>query len=218
MIDEEKIAQVTKQMFEDSKAERPQTATSQPVDVYQNKRNNRYENSWKAQSFGSPSTLNSVARDMADSISSNYNLAVNQFNHLQEYNMQEDAQTMADNYMEQDFIPVVMGLVDQYGADSILKNQRVLDILDEKALTGNGDGTGYTASFIKTMAPEVQGTVASVSDAELENQMKELNQLANESPRDAISMAMTLKERVDNGEISASFEDYSTLANIVANR
>lgn len=192
----------------------PEQPMMQPIDVYQNKRNNRHENSWKAESYGAPTTLNVVAQQMADNIEPIYNLATNQFNHLQEYGMQEDAQAMADDYMENDFIPMVMGFVDQYGADAILKNQRALEVLDSKALTGNGDGTGYTAAFIKTMAPEVQGAVASVTDASLEQDINRMKELANSSPKAAISLAKRLKDQIDNGMVAAGADDYRLIARV----
>lgn len=198
--------------------EEDSAAMGQPIDLYQAKRNDRYEKSGRASSYGSPKTLNTIAQQMADTIVPQYNVAVNQFNHLQEYGMNDDAQAFADDYMENDFIPVVMGLVDQYGADSILKNQRVLDTLDAKALTGNGDGAGYTAAFIRTMAPEVQGTVASVSDIELEDRINDLKEMNTDDPRGAISMAVSLKERVDNGELSASADDYQFLTRVAASK
>lgn len=192
----------------------PEQSMAQPIDVYQNKRNNRHENSWKAESYGAPTTLNVVAQQMADNVEPIYNLATNQFNHLQEYGMQEDAQAMADDYMENDFIPMIMGFVDQYGADAILKNQRALEVLDSKALTGNGDGTGYTAAFIKTMAPEVQGTVASVTDASLEQDINRMKELADSSPKAAISLAKRLKDQIDNGMVAAGADDYRLIARV----
>lgn len=192
----------------------PEQSMVQPIDVYQNKRNNRHENSWKAESYGAPTTLNVVAQQMADDVEPIYNLATNQFNHLQEYGMQEDAQAMADDYMENDFIPMIMGFVDQYGADAILKNQRALEVLDSKALTGNGDGTGYTAAFIKAMAPEVQGTVASVTDASLEQDINRMKELADSSPKAAISLAKRLKDQIDNGMVAAGADDYRLIARV----
>lgn len=212
----DQYAQQELKAIKDMRALEPddQQPVAQPIDVYQNKRNNRYENSWKAESYGAPTTLNVVAQQMADNVEPIYNLATNQFNHLQEYGMQEDAQAMADDYMENDFIPMVMGFVDQYGADAILKNQRALEVLDSKALTGNGDGTGYTAAFIKAMAPEVQGTVASVTDASLEQDINRMKELANSSPKAAISLAKRLKDQIDNGMVAAGADDYRLIARV----
>lgn len=206
-----KLAEFTKELRDEASRE----PEAQPIDVYQAIKNDRYEKSKKAKSYGSPASLKQVAEAMVDDLSIEYNFTLNQYNHMMEYNMPDSAKAMMDSYMENDFLPVVMGLVDQYGADAVLMNQQVITMLDEKALTGNGDGTGYTAAFIKTFAPEAQGVVASGTDAALAAEIDKLRGMADEGwERGAASLAKRLKEQVDNGMYSASQNDYAILARV----
>lgn len=210
---EKQIGDVTEEFFEEiQSSEEAPVESAKPIDIYQAKRNYAIEQGRKAQSYGAPASMTEVVRDMVSSIEPMYNLAVNQYNHLQEYDMTNEAQLTLDSYMENDFLPLVMGIVDQYGADALLTNRQVIDMLDGKALTGNGDGAGYTVAFVRAMAPEVQGTVASVSDRELQDGLARLENLCDKSPSAAASFAERLKERVDNGELSASQNDYALLA------
>lgn len=219
---EEKIDAFARAEIEDGKAgraiEEAQSSVETPpppIDIYQGKRN--YRNEQASVSFGAPASLLEVVKGMVAELQPAYNLTINQYNHLTEYGMPADAQVMSEGYMEDDFIPVIMGLVDQYGADALLTCQQALDALDRMAITGNGDGTGYTAAFIRAMAPEVQGTVASVSDGEVKEGIGRMIVLADDGYNSAaVSIAQGLKARVDNGEISASSIDYATLARVSA--
>ena len=206
------VAEVTDELFEEAG---PVEEAPQPTDFYQARRNDRKERSQKAASFGAPASMIQVVRAMCDDVEPAYNLTVNQYNHLKGYGMDAEAQTFLDSYIENDFLPLVMGVVDQYGADALLMNKQALELLDKLALTGNGEGTGYTAAFVQAMAPEVQGTVASMSDGEVEQAMAQMMQLADHGNNaGAIALAQSIKDRVDNGELSASGSDYAMLSKV----
>ena len=118
--------------------------------------------------------------------------------------------------MESSFLPSVEALTAAYGPDAVLANRDVLGMLDDVAISRNGRGDGYTASFIRSMDSDERGQVGSQSDSEVVNAIKKIRQLNRRRDiRSAVGMAENLKKRVDAGELSASDDDYMLLERAV---
>ena len=238
---EDKIKQATKEIRawakEPGRAEdnptRPQAITdenpetigtdlSEPQlnDYYQMKANDAQEASKKASSYGSPAEVNQVVDNMVSETAEKYfNAYNNQYQHLLDANDPNGAQRTADEYMMQYALPMVASLVEMYGVDSILNNKKALSKLDKVMLTGNGEGEGYTRAYLKQMYNQAMGAQGSFSDAEVVRGIQQATGIADRGDiRGAIGIAKSLKEKIDNGELSASESDYNTLITAIGGR
>lgn len=211
---DEQIMQVTDQMFNEAPVE-PVEAPSeaQPMDYYQMSQNDIYEASQKPTAFGSPAQITKVVNEMVDDTAERFYNAYNgQYKHFMDANDNAGAKRVAQEYMMEYALPMVESLVAEYGADALLNNNKALAKLDSIMLTGNGVGDGYTKGFIKQMHYQTTGTQGTESDAELSRGLQRAMSMANSGNiRGGVGLARTLKEKVDNGELSASGNDYAML-------
>ena len=196
----------------------PQEAPEQPQmpqahDYYQMQQNAAYEASQHPTVYGSPAEMGQVIDDMVTNTAEKYyNAYKNQYEHLIDANDYNGAKQMANEYMMYHALPMIASLVEMYGADALMNSKGALDKLDSVMLTGNGEGDGYTRSFLKQMYSQNLGTNSSSSDIEVRRGIQKASGVADQGDiRSAVGLAKSLKERVDNGELSASPEDYSLL-------
>lgn len=188
----------------------------QPIDLYQAQQNAAYEASQKATAYGSPAQIGRIVNDMVDSFKqAYYNVSINQYNHLKDANAKDQAEYMRQDYMVKNTLPLVESLVEAYGVDAILNNKDALSKLDEVMITGNGSGDGFTASYLKQMHKQQIGGQPSQSDAEVTNALRKIRAMAdNDDIRGSVTEAKRIKEKVDNGSLSASEDDYNLLLQV----
>jgi len=216
-----KIRKATDEFFDandtaSEPVEAPQEA--QPVDYYQMSQNDIYEASQKPTAFGSPAQITKIVDGMVDDTAERfYNAYNDQYQHFMDTNDSADAKRVAQEYMMNHALPMVESLVAEYGADALLNNNKALAKLDSIMLTGNGAGDGYTKGFIKQMHYQTTGTQGTNSDAELSRGLQRAMSMADSGNiRGGVGLARALKEKVDNGELSASGDDYAMLLQAVS--
>lgn len=219
MITQEKIERVTKEMFEgsqDSPEPTEQASAQQPIDFYQSQRNAAYEASQKATTNGSPAQMTKVVNEMVEDLKQNaYNVTNSQYNHLMEVDAKDSAESLRQSYMTGNALPLVESLVEEYGVDALLNNKKALSKLDEIIITNNGSGEGFTRGYLNKMHEQHRGRQASSSDAEVRRGIERMSMLADSSDvRASVALAGQIKERVDNGELSADETDYETLVRV----
>lgn len=214
---EKRIDEVNDQMLSEGSSE-PTEAPSQarPIDLYQAQRNAAYEASQKATAYGSPAQIGRIVNDMVDSFKQEYyNVNKNAYDHYLDANAKDQAEYMRQDYMVKSALPLVESLVEAYGVDAILNNKDALSKLDEVMITGNGSGDGFTASYLKQMHKQQIGGQPSQSDAEVTNALRKIRAMAdNDDIRGSVTEAKRIKEKVDNGSLSASEDDYNLLLQV----
>lgn len=199
-------------------AEGPSQA--QPVDYYQMQENAAYEASQKPTAYGSPAQVGRIVDKMVDEFKqTNYNVSRNQYDHLLDVEAKDQAEYLRQDYMTGSALPMVESLVEVYGADAILNNKKALAKLDEVMITPNGAGDGFTEGYLKQMHKQQLGSQGSASDAEVVYGVSQVKNLAdNDDIRGSVSLAKQLKEKIDNGQLSANSEDYNLLLQVSSYR
>ena len=214
---EKRIDQVNDQMLSEGSSE-PAEAPSQtkPIDLYQAQRNAAYEASQKATAYGSPAQIGQIVDNIVDDFKqARYNVSINQYNHLKDANAPDQAEYMRQDYMVKNALPLVESLVETYGVDAILNNKDALSKLDEVMITGNGSGDGFTAAYLKQMHKQQIGDQPSQSDVEVVNALRKIRAMAdNDDIRGSVTEAKRIKEKVDNGQLSANSDDYNLLLQV----
>lgn len=214
---EKRIDEVNDQMLSEGSSE-PSEAPSQaqPIDLYQAQRNAAYTASQKATAYGSPAQIGRVVDSIVDDFKQEYyNVNKNAYDHYLDANAKDQAEYMRQDYMVKSALPLVESLVEAYGVDAILNNKDALSKLDEVMITGNGSGDGFTASYLKQMHKQQIGGQPSQSDAEVTNALRKIRAMAdNDDIRGSVTEAKRIKEKVDNGSLSASEDDYNLLLQV----
>lgn len=195
-------------------SEQPQVA--EPVDFYQMQENAAYEASQRPTTYGSPAQIGKIVNKMVDDFKqTNYNVNKNQYDHLLDAEAKDNAEYLRQGYMNNEALPLVESLVEMFGVDALLNNKDALSKLDEVMITGNGAGDGYTKGYLKQMHQQQLGTQGSESDVEVTYGLSRIKQMAdNDDIRGSVTEAQRLKEKVDNGELSANEDDYKMLLQV----
>ena len=216
---EKRIDEVNDMMLSEASPEATEgPSQAQPVDYYQAQRNAAYEASQKATAYGSPAQISRVVDDMVEQFKAErYNVAKNQYDHLLDYDMKDQAEYMRQDYMTKNALPLIESLVETYGVDAILNNKQALSKLDEVMITGNGSGDGYTAGYLKQMHEQQRGEQPSSSDIEVTYAISRIKQMAdNDDIRGSVTEAKRVKDKVDNGQLSANENDYRLLLQVAS--
>ena len=223
MIDDEVINKVTKQMFDEAPSVSPSEPTEVPsqaqaTDYYQAQRNAAYEASQKATVNGSPAQIGKVVDDMVEDFKqTNYNVNKNQYDHLLDYELKDNAEYLRQDYMTNSALPMVESLVETYGVDAIINNKGALDKLDEIMISPNGSGKGFTKGYLEQMHEQQRGSQGSDSDIEVSYALKKIRNMAgSDDIRGSVDEARRIKDKVDNGELSASDDDYQMLLQVAS--
>lgn len=214
---EKRIDKVNDKMIAEASSEAPEAPSqAQPIDYYQAQRNAAYEASQKATAYGSPAQIYQIVDKMVDDFKqTDYNVNKNQFDHLLDANARDTAEYLRQTYMTKKALPLTESLVEMYGVDAILNNKKVLAKLDEVMITPNGTGAGFTEGYLKQMHEQHRGTQASRSDMEVINGVRKVKAMAdNDDIRGSVAKAKKIKEKIDNGELSASEDDYALLLQV----
>lgn len=192
-------------------AEGPQT--SQPIDYYQAQQNSAYEASQSPTVHGSPAGLTKIVEKMVEDFKqSNYVADKDRYDYLTNNDARGPAETFRQNYLVSKFFPLVESIVENYSVDSLLNNPKALAELDSVAITPNGSGDGFTKGYIQQMHKGQLNNSPSQSDIEVKWQLMKARKMADDGDiRGGVSLAKRLKQKVDQGELSASEKDYETL-------
>lgn len=214
-----KLTKATDEFFGASEGSpEPTDAPSQPqpIDYYQAQRNAAYEASQKATAYGSPAQIGRIVDDIVDDFKQEYyNVNKNAYDHYLDANAPDQAEYMRQDYMVKNALPLVESLVETYGVDAILNNKDALRKLDEVMITGNGSGDGFTAAYLRQMHKQQLGGQASASDAEVTNALRKIRAMADDDDiRGSVTEAKRIKEKVDNGQLSANSDDYNLLLQV----
>lgn len=218
-----RIMEITNQMFEEAKALRPPEAGGRPdpVDIYQRNRDRIGDVNQKSFPKGSRRAVNMAVEAVidghgAEGLANAYKRAKDDSDSLREIGERGRADLLRKQYMEEDFLPAVEIVVNSTSPDEVLSNPKALDELDKYALL-EGSGKGYTASYIRQAYGNQLGQVEGRSDPSVRSGVMRINALLDDGQiRTAFGLASKLKEKIDNGEAIADDNDYELVGRVVA--
>lgn len=219
------ITEVTDEFFEENTSQSSPEAPEQPkqarpIDYYQAERNAAYEASQKLTTHGSPAQMIKVVDELVDNFKqTDYNVNKNQYDHLLDTEARDTAEYLRQTYMTEQALPLIESVVETYGVDALINNSKALAKLDEIVLTPNGSSAGFTKGYLAQMHKDQRGESAATSDMEVINGIRKIKAMADSDDiRGSVAKAKRLKEKVDNGEASASEDDYALLLQVSSYR
>lgn len=219
---EDRILEITNQMFDEAKAQRPpEDAATEPVDIYQRNQDKLYENSQKSFPKGSSRIVSAAVYSVIDGeggegLAHAYKEAKEDVDTLKQMEERERADLRRQQYMQEYFLPAVELVVNSASPDEVLNSKQALADLDKYALL-EGSGKGYTASYIRQAYGNQLGQVKGRSDASVRSGVQRLNMLLDQGQiRTAVGLANKIKGQVDKGEAQADDASYDLISRIVA--
>ena len=220
---EERIQEVTEQMFNESKAYRPsdQEPMPEPVDIYQRNQDRIYDVRQKTYPKGSSAIVNMAVYSVVDGqgaegLAKAYKRAQDDVDALKDQGERGRADLRRQQYMQEYFLPAVEIVVNSTSPDEVLNSKKALDELDKYVLL-EGSGKGYTASYIRQAYGNQLGQKEGRSDDSVRSGVRRINALLDDGQvRTAFGLASKLKSQIDNGQAMADDVDYELIGRIVA--
>lgn len=199
---------------ESVKNEQPQL--SQPVDLYQQNRNRAYDYSKRRYPNGTNPVVTSALNAVLPRLRAAYKKATDDSDYLLKIGDKQRASIVKQQYTESEFLPAVESIIDFSSPDDILNSEKALRELDKYAIIGNRSGSGYTASYLRTIYQDGLGNQPARSDAFVKDSLGKIRMLyATDNVTAAIGLANSLKTQIEKGQHSASDEDYETINRVV---
>lgn len=125
---------------------------------------------------------------------------------------EERAQMVKDQYMEECFLPAVEMVIISATPDEVLNAKDILAAFDDVTFEY---GPGYTASYIRTAYGDQLGNTSNTSDGYVRDAVVRIKGLAAmDQIRAAYGIAKKLKEEIDQGNHSASDDDYEIILRV----
>lgn len=164
---------------------------------------------------GSRPKVNSHAEAVLKSLAVAYDKAVSDSERLRASGDIKRAEIIEQQYLEDSFLPAVEAVKQFNSVDELLNNNEVLSAFDKYAKL-RGNGSGYTASFLRTLYGDERGTFSGTSDAVVREAIRDImNSIANDNVRGAVSTATSIKRKIDNGKNIASEDDYEFINRVI---
>lgn len=127
------------------------------------------------------------------------------------------ARMVADQYMEDKFLPAVEVIVRMNSADELLNAPEAMRKLDELVLIPGRASSGYTKAYLRSMYSDELGEAISKTDAVVSRCIREITGLlAAGQVRTAVGKATKMVDAIDAGKNIADEADYDILQKIVA--
>ena len=210
-----------------AKPEKSEDVNEMPVfvDMYQQDVNKMRAESKKTRPNGSSPMVSAVTQSIISGngmpgLAKAYDRAKDTVEALKAKGEPGRADIMKRQYMEEHFIPAVETVIRYSSPDELLNCKEALDALDKYAL-GVGKMSGYTASYIRQAYGDLLGkdlnSRFNKSDDAVRNavfQIKAASAAGN--TRNAVGIAVRIKEAVDNGKFMASNDDYEIIGRVAA--
>ena len=193
-----------------------QPAPFQMIDIWENNRLARKQESETPRPKGAPSlVLTSVAEMIKDRLLRPYKKAKSDSEYLENQGEMERAKLVRDQYMEERFLPVVESLVMFCSPDEVMNAKSALELLDKYVLSKSG-GSGFTYAYLKAAYGNQLGKDnRNLSDPTVKQEVVKIKKYCdNGQNRMAVALAKRLKDRIQRGEQIASSEDWDVILRV----
>lgn len=190
------------------------------LDLYQRRVNSRREGAKKRYPSGSSWMVLRIVQDAVNGdggrpgLARAYRRARDDSDSLKEQGWGQRAKDITQQYMEEEFLPIVEVVVNYTSPDELLNNAKALKILDSYVL-GAGSGTGFTESYVRSAYGNQLGARPGLSDPEVATAVRRIKVMArNDNIRGAYGLAKKMRKKIDQGSNMASEEDYEFLLRV----
>jgi len=192
------------------------------LDLYQRNLNARRDVAKKQYPAGSSQRVLAITQDAINGdggrpgLARAYRRAKDDSDSLKEQGWTERARAIEQQYMEEQFLPIIEVVVNFTSPDELLNNARALKALDEYVLS-TGSGRGYTEAYVRSAYKDQLGARPGLSDALVSHNVRRIKDMArNDNIRGAYGLAKKTKDKVDKGDAMASDEDYDLLVRVAS--
>lgn len=192
-----------------------------PVDIYQQTQDHIYDVGQKSFPRGSSPIVNAAVASVidgagAEGLARAYKRAKDDCESLMDKGERGRAQLLRRQYMQEYFLPAVEVVVNSASPDDLLANKKALDELDKYALL-EGSGKGYTATYVRQAYGNQLGQVQGRSDDFVSDGVRKINMLLDDGEvRAALSIANSIKKKIEDGEAVADDNDAELIGRVVA--
>lgn len=184
------------------------------VDIYQQDVNKRAKNLYKPTPRGASTLIKEIATEELEKLSKLKKRAEMDSEYWKARGDKERAQMVKDQYIEEHFLPAVEMVIIASTPDEVLNAKDILKEFDNLSLQY---GPGYTASYIRTAYGDQLGNASSASDGYVRDAVNRIKSLAAmDQIRAAYGVAQKLKEEIDNGNHTASEDDYEIITRVAS--
>lgn len=197
------------------------TMPEEPTDLYQERRNTRYEEGQKSRPKGTSQITRLAVKSVVEGdggmgLARAYKRARDDSDYLKRNGDRERAEIRRQQYMEEYFLPAVEIVVNSSSPDSLLNSPQDLATLDKYALL-EGSGRGYTASYVRQAYGNQLGQISGNDSQAVKETVRRINMLLdNGEVRTALGIANRLKKKIDDGTEMASDASYDLLGRITS--
>lgn len=182
------------------------------VDIYDQNRIKMREENKKVFPHGTSTFTNKIAEEALGELVAARKRAEVKSDYWEERGDKDRAEMVKQQYMEENFLPAVEMVIIASTPDEVLNAKDVLKKFDELTFEY---GPGYTATYIRTAYQDQLGNASNQSDGYVRDQIQRLKYLASSDQiRAAYGVAKKLKEEIDNGEHTASSDDYDIIVRV----
>lgn len=200
---------------------------SETVDVYARGKKARYQESKKKRPNGCSVLVKSVTKSVLDGdgvrgagLAPAHRRAKGDSELFRKRGENDRAELVRSQYMEDYFLPAVETIIAYTSPDELLNCKEALSSLD-KFVLGVGRSVGYTAQYIRTAYANSLGEDYSNRIGESDDYVKRtvgrIKILANDgNNRDAVSLAISARKSIDNGEHMANDDDYALIGRVAS--
>lgn len=185
-----------------------------PKDLYNETQRTLRKESRKTYPHGASTLIKKIAEEALSGLTRQKKRAEADSDYWKQRGDEERAQLIKDQYMEECFLPAVEMVIISSTPDEVLNAKDVLSAFDDVTFEY---GPGYTASYIRTAYGDQLGNASSASDGYVRDAVNRIKSLAAmDQIRAAYGVAQKLKEEIDNGNHTASEDDYEIITRVAS--
>lgn len=213
-----RLTKATEDFFKEFKGSAPKAGTAPSGrDFYQEREDENERERRKSYPNGAMAKLITDVNNAIKPLVMAFNVAKRNYDRLKERGDKARARMVADQYMQERFLPAIEAVVRMNSADELLNAAEAMRKLDDFVLIPGGSAHGYTKAYVRSLYENEIGDTMSKTDAVVERCLREINDmLAAGQLRTAIGKATKMVDAIDNGKNMAEPADYELLQKVIA--
>lgn len=186
----------------------------QPIDTYKRDADKRVEVMSKPIQRGTSTLTREIAKEALEDLARFKKRAEDDAEYWKERGDNDRVSMVKDQYIEEKFLPAIEMVVIASTPDEVLNSKDILKEFDDLSMQY---GPGYTESYIRTAYGDQLGNASSKSDGYVVENVERVKYLAAmDQIRAAYGLAKKIKGEIDNGDHTASEDDYEILARVAS--
>lgn len=187
--------------------------TPQGTDLFEEQRTKMHEAKTRPARGAMPRMKLDLSILEQSPITSQYKKAKDDCDYYTSIGNRQYASMIKQQYMQDQFLPIVDALVKLNGVGAVQTNPEMLAKLDSLTLLNGTRGAGYTKSLLNTLYATEEAVER--SDQQVKHAVREIKRLAEaDQIRSAVGKASDIKKHIDQGENVATPEDYELIQRV----